>query len=269
MKRTDWNLALSVGANAMNGEALDALAAAGIHEIELSEGKLSGFSESLDSPTKARSYSDLARAHDVTISSIHLPFGPFSQLDPSTNDPALRAFLLKTQGELLRAAGDAGIGIAVLHPSGEPYPDGERQERLERACEVVSQLTDVATESGITLALENLPRTCLGRDSREMLYFLDRIPALRACFDTNHSLREDNIHFIRAIGSKIVTLHVSDYDGIDEKHWLPGEGVIRWEELLCALEEVGYGGRFLYESGGFERHKAIRPNYEKIMGIRA
>jgi sugar phosphate isomerase/epimerase len=49
------------------------------------------------------------------------------------------------------------------------------------------------------------------------------------------------------VGEKIVTLHVSDYDGIDERHWLPGEGCIDWQALRAALCEVGYDGVWMYE----------------------
>ena len=72
---------------------------------------------------------------------------------------------------------------------------------------------------------------------------------MRVCCDTNHLLSENLPDFIRRIGNKIVTLHVSDYDGIDEKHWLPGEGILDWQEVLTALSEIGYNGPWLYEMG--------------------
>ena len=118
----------------------------------------------------------------------------------------------------------------------------------------------------MTLCLENLPRTCLGRTSDEMLRFLDAIPTLRAVFDTNHSLMEDNVHFIRAIGEKIVTLHVSDYDFADEKHWLPLEGKNDWEAILSALEDVNYAGRFLYELCNGYSYEAVAENYRRLIG---
>lgn len=43
------------------------------------------------------------------------------------------------------------------------------------------------------------------------------------------------------------TLHVSDYDGIDEKHWLPGQGIVNWPEVIQALIETGYDGPFMME----------------------
>ena len=42
---------------------------------------------------------------------------------------------------------------------------------------------------------------------------------------------------------------MSDYDFLNERHWLPGEGKIDWVEVVDTLEEVGYDGVLLYELG--------------------
>ncbi len=265
--RKNWKAALSVSPNVMTAECFAELAKAGITEIELSSGALDPFYSVLDYPNKAGDISRLAKENGVNISSVHLPFAPFGTLDPASLDADMRAFATKTQSELIKAAGDAGVGIAVIHPSGEPYRDEERATRLELACGVISALTDVASSAGVTLALENLPRTCLCRTYDEMQYFLERIPALRVCFDTNHCLTQDNVDYIRAVGEKIVTLHVSDYDFIDEKHWIPGEGKNDWAGILAALEEVGYTGRFLYETGGYDKRNEIYANYKSLLGL--
>ena len=263
--RTSWPLALSVGPGAMNAEDFRQLAEAGIRHLELSSGAVAPFYDVLDFPHKAKDIAALARENGVTISSVHLPFGPFAEIDPAARDAAVRAHVVETQTELLNAAGDAGIGLAIIHPSGEPYAEEERAERLELAADTIARVTEAAKSAGVTLCLENLPRTCLCRTSDEMLYFLCRIPDLRVVFDTNHSLREDNVHYIKAVGEKIVTLHVSDYDFIDEKHWLPMEGKNDWGAILRALEEVGYSGRFLYESGAGRPYREIADNYRALL----
>ena len=264
-KRKDWPLALSVGPAAMNGETFDALREAGIRELELSSGAIDPFYAVLDFPHKAKAIAAEAKAHGVTISSVHLPFAPFSKIDPASPDPAVRAYILAMQTELMNAAGEAGIGKAIIHPSGEPYREEERAERIACAVDVIGTLTERATAAGVTRCLENLPRTCRGRTSDEMLVFLSAIPDLCVVFDTNHSLTEDNVHYIRAVGEKIVSLHVSDYDFIDEKHWLPLKGKNDWSGIVAALEEVGYAGRFLYELGAGNTYAEIAENYRTLL----
>ena len=265
MKRTQWPLALSVGAECMNAAAFDALSEAGIRQVELSSGTVGPFFAALDFPHRARRIADLAEEHGVSVTSVHLPFGPFAEIDPASPAPGVREHLLNVQTQLLRAASDAGIRMAIVHPSGEPYGEEERQERLACAIDAVGRLCETAGSLGVALCLENLPRTCLCRTSDEMLRFLRDIPGLKVVFDTNHSLTEDNIHYIRAVGSRIASLHVSDYDRIDERHWLPGEGCNDWDGILSALEEAGYQGRFLYELCQGYSYGQIAANYRSLM----
>ena len=106
--------------------------------------------------------------------------------------------------------------------------------------------------------MENLPRTCLGKNSEEMLELLSADPTLRICFDTNHLLGQDPVEFVEAVGEKIVTTHVSDYDFIDERHWLAGEGDMDWHRLYDALCRVGYEGAWLYELGFGNTKRIVR-----------
>ena len=266
--RKTWPLALSVGPGEMNAAALDAMAEAGILQAELSSGKIGPYFEELEFPRRGRELVAMAREHGVEITSLHLPFLPFVRLDPASPFAAVRKNVVEKQTELLRACGEAGIKLAVIHPSAEPYPEPARPRLLEASIDTLGKLCEAARENGVTLLAENLPRTCLGRTSDEMLRFLRAIPELRAVFDTNHSLKEDNVHFIRALGDKILSLHVSDYDFVDERHLLPLEGKNDWEAILSALEEVGYEGRFLYELRSGYSYARIAENYRRLLGLR-
>ena len=53
--------------------------------------------------------------------------------------------------------------------------------------------------------------------------------------------------FIREFGSKIITLHISDYTGDQERHWFPGEGIVNWPEIPKLLKSAGYNGVWMYE----------------------
>ena len=143
-----------------------------------------------------------------------------------------------------------GIKLFVVHPGGEPITDEMRSVRLECAKKSLARLAEYAKEFGGIICIEDLPRTCLGRNSEEMLELLSAHDDLRSCFDTNHLLSLEKPHeYVRKIADKIVTLHVSDYDFLDERHWLPGEGDVDWQALYNALREIGYNGVWMYELG--------------------
>lgn len=149
--------------------------------------------------------------------------------------------------ELIKRGSNIGIDKYIVHPSGEPVRDSERQDRLDSATDFLNSLADEANKCGAVIAVEDLPRTCIGRNSEEINYILSANDKLRVCFDTNHLLGEKITDFIKNVGNKIISTHISDYDFVNERHWLPGEGDINWSEVYNALKEIGYKGIWLYE----------------------
>ncbi|MBQ9116836.1 MAG: sugar phosphate isomerase/epimerase [Clostridia bacterium] len=224
---------------------------AGIKHIEISEGK---------SGTAALPWESLqlwAEEYEVTLWSLHLPFSPFSEIDissPELGDRTVNYYL-----ELIKKGSSIGIHNFILHPSGEPIAENCRAERMACAKKGLSRLAELIAPLGATVCVENLPRTCLGRDSSDMLELLSAHPDLRSCFDTNHLLSEDPVEYINRVGDRIVTLHVSDYDLLNERHWLPGEGVTDFHAIISALSRVGYEGPWLYELGFTAPSSIIRP----------
>lgn len=188
-----------------------------------------------------------AKEYGVTLWSFHLPFLPFDRLELSKNslNKATAAYFK----ELIAKASDIGIAHFVVHPSGEPIEDTERAERMKCAKNTLAELAEAAKPYGAVIAVEDLPRTCLGRDSSDIRELISLHDGLRVCFDTNHLLNEKIVDFVKAVGDKIITTHISDYDFVNERHWLPGEGKIDWQELAGALESVNYNGPWLYEIG--------------------
>lgn len=190
---------------------------------------------------------DCAKQHGVRLWSMHIPFSPFDVLDPS--DPEKQETTLAYFTDCITKGADIGIDKFVIHPSAEPIEEEDRPRRMACAKESFAYLADFAAQKGGVIAVENLPRTCLGRDSKDILDLLSAHPALRVCYDTNHLLSEPAADFLAAVGDKIITTHVSDYDFLNERHWLPGEGKVNWQEILSMLAACGYKGAWLYELG--------------------
>ena len=186
-----------------------------------------------------------SRETGVELWSLHLPYD--NAVAIAHADPAVRQRALAMDSELIRRCGDVGIRHCVIHPGTEPTADLDRPARLAEAAENLHALAELALKHGVTLCVEELPRTCPGNCSGEMAQLLAAHPALRSCFDTNHLLRETHEHYLRAIGPKVVTLHVSDYDFVDERHQLPGEGSIGWKAIIAQLEALDYAGPWMYE----------------------
>lgn len=188
-----------------------------------------------------------ANGEGIKVTSFHLPFQPFETVDISSLDDKIRKNTVEYLERIIYKFSGYGINRFVLHSSGEPVEDTERRDRLECAKMSLSRLVNTAAQSGSTLAVEDLPRSCIGRNSQEIKELVSVDDRLKVCFDTNHLLAEYFEDFIMNVGDRIVTMHVSDYDFVNERHWLPGEGKVDWQNLLACLKRVGYNGPWLYE----------------------
>ncbi|MBQ9131364.1 MAG: TIM barrel protein, partial [Clostridia bacterium] len=124
--------------------------------------------------------------------SFHLPFAPLSELDLSR--PDLCDHTVEYFKGLIKEGSAIGIKRFVVHPSGEPIFDDMRATRLECAKKSLARLAEYAKNFDGIICVEDLPRSCLGRDSEEMLALLSAHEDLRACFDTNHLLSLEKPH---------------------------------------------------------------------------
>lgn len=191
----------------------------------------------------------LSKEYGVGLWSLHLPFAPFERIDISSADKEKRDNTIKELSELIKKGADIGIDKFIIHPSAEPIEDAERGERMKYSRESLSRLADISESCGGVMCAEDLPRTCIGHSIEEMKFLTAEDERIKICFDTNHITVEKPEEIITALGDKIVTLHVSDYDFVNERHWLPGEGKIDWKKLMAALSKINYDGAFMYEIG--------------------
>jgi sugar phosphate isomerase/epimerase len=185
----------------------------------------------------------------VRVATIHAQFG--QAYDISSPGTAIRQEGLAAVHAAVDTAIDLGAPMIVVHASAEPILPEERAERLQRALDALCDLGVRCAEAGVRAAIELLPRSCLGNTVDELLMLLDGLPEAVSgvCLDTNHLM--DRAHDLPrmpgALGSKLLTLHMSDYDGVDELHQMPGEGVLDWRAFMHALERSGYAGPYNYE----------------------
>ena len=187
----------------------------------------------------------------LKVWSVHLPYS--SVWDVSLIDPVKREEAVVFFEEMIRLAEIFEPECLILHPGADTIKDPDsRADRLKCARNSIGRLALVAKEIGALLCIEDLPRTCPGRTADEIDYLTADIPNVKVCFDTNHLLIDTHEDFFRKVGDRIATIHVSDYDRVDEKHWHPlsGRGVIDWPAFCRNLKKCGYKGVFMFESRG-------------------
>jgi len=230
-------LGISVGLK--NWSLLPEYAAAGIETVEIS---LPGAPIDELRLFASEAYA-LLRKSGMSLWSVHLPFG--RRLDISATDESERARVLGELRLSIDLARGLGAGTLIIHGSSEPNEDASRPARMEACARSLRELQAYA--GSMRLAVENLPRTCIGRTGRETARLSEACAGV--CFDVNHLLIEEHDAFLDATEKRIITTHLSDYDRVNERHWLPGMGVVPWKLVHDRLIAAGYEGPFLFELG--------------------
>lgn len=182
----------------------------------------------------------------LKVWSIHLPFS--KTLDISVLDDKEREKNVRFIAKMIQVSSIFNSSKLVLHSSSEPIIDSVREQRIKNAIQSIGILKEFANEIDAQLCIENLPRTCLGNTPEELLRIIADYPDVGICFDTNHYLTGTPMHFAQTAGHRIATLHISDYDGVNESHWVPREGVIPWKELFNIIQSKGYSGIYMHEA---------------------
>ena len=234
-------IGLTSKSNPFSDELFRSFADAGIRTMEISNCSV-GYDD-IDFDNVKR----LADKYGVTLWSFHLPFKTHGGISHNIADPELADVAVEDQKRHIRIGTRIGIKNFVIHPSGTGIPEIDRPKWIETCKRSLRTLVEYAKEYGAVIALENMTHDCLGNTIDEFLELLNSHPDLRVCFDTNHLLHESPGEFVRKLGNRLVTMHISDCNLEVEQHSLPGEGRIDFQEILTALAKTGYSGPWLYE----------------------
>ena len=185
----------------------------------------------------------------MKIWSVHMPYS--KRIDISLVDSAKRASSVNYVRDMMRVAGIFQAKRFVLHPSADTVVPDDRADRIECCRASIAELAPVAAEIGAVLCIENLPRTCLGRNGQEMMAIIEGFENVGICFDVNHLLYQSHADFLNSIEKgTIKTVHISDYNFTDERHLIPGEGDIEWAPVWKGIRDNGYKGIMMFECFG-------------------
>lgn len=182
----------------------------------------------------------------VRAHSIHCPFGPrydISSLDDEVHERGVDGLI-----DSIEVAGMIGAGIVIVHAS-DRLP-GSPNGRFERARGVLREMSLVAKESGIMLALENLPPSYLGHTPEEIVALLDGADteSTAVCYDTGHAnLSGRFAQFTEALLPRAVTTHIHDNDGVQDQHLFPGDGSVDWHSFADTHRKCGARATIMLE----------------------
>ena len=180
----------------------------------------------------------------IRITSIHFPlvfFGMFY-----TAIPSMQADSRKFSRDLLTMGSRLGTKIMVVHPHEAPRMQGYFEKLEQPMIDNLRWLADECAEFGVTLAMENSPKTCATAPMlRDYIAMLDNANIL-PMVDTTEVCEAggDPVEFLRAL--KPCHLHMSDFTA-STKHLPAGQGDIDWKSVRSVLKGWNYAGMYTLE----------------------
>ena len=191
----------------------------------------------------------------VEISSIHIPFMPFVEWAYASPVEAVRRRAAKKVLAWLEGTRDCRCKLYTLHGSGEPVADADRKASLAALRRTLEEILPFFVETNACVNVELLPRSCIGRTPEELEEAVAGFPEANVgiCFDVNHlcGAPERVPEYLKRLAPRLRSLHLSDYDGVDECHWYPGLGTLDWPAIMAEVRKVPQELLLIFESAGF------------------
>lgn len=139
--------------------------------------------------------------------------------------------------------------------AGHTLNDQSLDEGWDLLADSVLRICEFASNYDVLIALEPaVPvETDLINTSLQAMDMIDQLDCdnLGVLFDTGHALivGEDTPKAIEDLGEKLLHLHLSDNDGKQDQHLIPGKGVYDFRALIRALRLALYDGFLTAELG--------------------
>ena len=245
-----------------------------------------GYFPFLENAQKFRELQDLLVRNKIRVYSFHLPYGGtvpvLGYMDISHPDPDVRRNTIDCIRLCLDRLMILSAPCLVIHPSTGRIVNAEREDRLALCLESLQKCLKIVRAKNcnavpLKIALETMLPTGLLNKASEISPFFERLnnDAAGLCLDVNHInlAGQDPIALTCQVSSRVITTHLSDNDGINERHQIPRRGVIDWKQWFPAILSTGYTGPFLYESSqpaelsDEETVANIRKNANKLSAI--
>lgn len=173
-----------------------------------------------------------------------------------------------------------GIPQLVFHSFAHPERLGRTGSWLDENRIFFSKLLDDARCHNVGICIENLwPIYKLTGGEPQwntdiLLSLVDSLDSeiVGVCWDTGHGNFTGNGRLFRGrdvpellphadqyanitkIGKRLRALHINDNNGHDDDHLMPYHGIIKWDEVIRALDDIGYNHSFTLEAHNAVAH---------------
>jgi len=128
------------------------------------------------------------------------------------------------------------IALLVMHVTDGFAEPGPKKYGVESMTKIVR----AAEELGIVIGVENTGRP----EYVDLILQEIQSDYLGLCYDSSHDwlCSPSKGGLLDTWGHRLVATHFSDNDGLKDRHWLPGEGIIDWDKIGSLFPRETYRG---------------------------
>jgi len=180
---------------------------------------------------------DFARREGLFVENIHAQFGGIHHIwEDNAAGQAVFDYHLQCVDDC--AAHEIPTMVVHAHKRGVPMPADTRLgfDRFRR-------IADRAEQKGIDVAMENQRSATQMTLAARLLEGIDS-PRFGFCLDSghHHAREAPEEDMLARFGHRLMSLHLHDNHGTDDRHLLPFDGTADWPAQMRAIAATGYGG---------------------------
>jgi sugar phosphate isomerase/epimerase len=170
----------------------------------------------------------------LEVENVHVPFG--NPNDLWSSDERVRSTHGNKNIRYIEECALCGYGMIVMHISSKLLVEKPNQYGIDS----MRVLVELAEKLDVCIAIENTRRVALV----EALLYSIASPNIGLCYDTSHGrlYEPEDFYLLHKYGKWLKCLHMSDNDGLEDRHWNIGHGIIDWDRFAVCFPSATYKG---------------------------
>lgn len=192
----------------------------------------------------------LVKDNGLQLDNVHLPFDNKNLLWCEKKETRLKQTYKII--EWMNECKNAGVDKIVMHTTYGDNLDLNYKFGYQSFESIIKEAEDIK----LKVALENT----------QMFTYTDFLlkefasPYVGFCYDSSHDFVNGQScgEILDKWKDRLFAVHLSDNDGLCDRHWIPGKGHVNWNKIINILKEANIKS-YSMEAYPFEEEKELRP----------
>ena len=201
---------------------------------------------------------ELVKKYDLDVEYVHAPFNFHNHLRDM--DESVRRVGIEEHKKWIDDCRKHNVDKLVIHINRITKDEYVTDNLI--TC--LKEINAYAVNSGVKIAVENIGRP----DDLQRLF--DEIKDIYFCIDSSHAALcgDSEGRILEKYIDRLVCTHFSDNDGLVDRHWVPGMGIVNFENMVDILRRHNYKGRInceVHASDNYQNAKDLLSDIYKKM----